>query len=63
MTPRGEYQAIAEYEADLAAADLAEAGYRDERGNPVGAERHQESCLCPWCPGLPGTQREAEAGQ
>jgi len=38
-----------EYEADLAAADLAESG-ADERGDPVGADWHGAGCGCPYCP-------------
>jgi hypothetical protein len=37
-------------EADLAAADLAESGYRpDDYGPPVGADRHGSGCQCPYC--------------
>jgi chromosome segregation ATPase len=36
------------YEADLAAADLAESGYGQPE--PVGASRHGPGCLCPYCP-------------
>ncbi len=39
----------ARYEADLAAADLAESGYGQP--DPIGADRHGEGCLCPYCPG------------
>jgi hypothetical protein len=39
-----------QYEADLAAADLAESGYRhDNYGPPVGADRHGSGCQCPYC--------------
>jgi hypothetical protein len=38
-----------DYEADLAAADLAASGY--DRDPPVGADRHGPGCLCPYCPG------------
>jgi len=41
-----------QYEADLAAADLAASGYADYP--PIGAERHGEGCLCPYCPPLDG---------
>jgi len=37
-----------EHEADLAAAGLAESG-ADERGDPVGTDRHGPGCGCPWC--------------
>ena len=37
-------------EADLAAADLAESGYRlDDYGPPAGAGRHGSRCQCPYC--------------
>jgi hypothetical protein len=36
-----------EYEADLAAADLAASGY--DRDPPVGADRHGADCGCPYC--------------
>jgi hypothetical protein len=39
-----------QYEADLAAVDLAESGY-DDRPSPIGADRHGPSCQCPYCPG------------
>jgi hypothetical protein len=39
----------AEYEADLAAADLAASGYDDDRPAPVNADRHGAGCQCPWC--------------
>jgi hypothetical protein len=38
----------ARYEADVAAADLAESGYDDSP--PIGADRHGPGCLCPYCP-------------
>ncbi|HUK73790.1 MAG TPA: hypothetical protein VLW50_34445 [Streptosporangiaceae bacterium] len=38
----------AQYEADLAAADLAESGFGGDP--PVGADRHGRGCLCPYCP-------------
>ena len=38
----------AQYEADVAAADLAASGY--DRDPPVGADRHGPGCLCPYCP-------------
>jgi hypothetical protein len=37
-----------QYEADLAAADLASSGY--DRDPPIGADRHGPGCLCPYCP-------------
>jgi hypothetical protein len=37
-----------QYEADVAAADLATSGYADDP--PVGADRHGPGCLCPYCP-------------
>ena len=36
-----------QYEADLAAADLAASGY--DRDPPVGADRHGPGCQCPYC--------------
>jgi hypothetical protein len=39
-----------QYEADLAAADLAESGYQfDDYGPPVAADRHGRDCRCPFC--------------
>lgn len=38
----------AQYEADVAAADLAESGY--DQCPPVGADRHGPGCGCPYCP-------------
>jgi hypothetical protein len=39
-----------QYEADLAAADLAESGYDPGGyGPPVGAGRHGRGCQCPYC--------------
>jgi hypothetical protein len=39
-----------QYEADLAAADLADSGYRDdEYGPPIGASRHGLGCQCSYC--------------
>ena len=44
-----------QYEADLAAADLADSGYRDdEYGPPVDADRHGLGCQCPYCYDQPG---------
>jgi hypothetical protein len=43
-----------QYEADVAAADLAAAGYGQDP--PAGADRHGPGCLCPYCP-------DAEDGQ
>lgn len=37
-----------QYEADVAAADLAESGC--DRDPPIGADRHGSGCLCPYCP-------------
>jgi hypothetical protein len=37
-----------QYEADVAAADLAASGYADDP--PIGADRHGPGCLCPYCP-------------
>jgi hypothetical protein len=37
----------AQYEADVAAADLAASGY--DRDPPVGADRHGPGCQCPYC--------------
>jgi hypothetical protein len=37
-----------QYEADVAAADLAASGYGQDP--PVGADRHGPGCLCPYCP-------------
>jgi hypothetical protein len=37
-----------QYEADVAAADLAASGYDD--WPPVGADRHGPGCKCPYCP-------------
>ena len=37
----------AQYEADLAAADVAESGY--DRDPPIGADRHGLGCQCPYC--------------
>jgi hypothetical protein len=37
----------AQYEADIAAADLAESGY--DRDPPIGADRHGADCKCPYC--------------
>jgi hypothetical protein len=36
-----------QYEADVAAADLAASGY--DRDPPVGADRHGPCCECPYC--------------
>jgi hypothetical protein len=39
-----------QYEADLAAADLAQAGNDPGGyGPPVGADRHGRGCQCPYC--------------
>jgi hypothetical protein len=39
-----------QYEADLAAADLAETGYADDDYPcPVGTDRHGRFCQCPYC--------------
>ena len=38
----------AQYEADLAAAGLAESGY-DDRPDPIGTDRHGPGCGCPYC--------------
>jgi hypothetical protein len=39
-----------QYEADLAMADLAESGYRDDEYRPpVRAGRHGLGCQCPYC--------------
>lgn len=37
-----------QYEADIAAADLAESGYGQQP--PVGTGRHGPGCGCPYCP-------------
>jgi hypothetical protein len=37
-----------QYEADVAAADLAASGW--DQDPPVGADRHGPGCLCPCCP-------------
>jgi hypothetical protein len=38
-----------QYEADVAAPDLAASGFADDP--PIGADRHGPGCLCPYCPG------------
>jgi hypothetical protein len=60
----------AEYEADIAAADLAASGYDD--WPPVGADRHGPGCKCPYCPEMddepepkeydPGPEADDEGG-
>jgi hypothetical protein len=47
-------------EADLAAADFAASGYHDDRPNPVGADRHGDTCQCPYCPGEASTAKPGE---
>lgn len=58
-------------EADQAAADLAESGYRpDDFGPPIGTDRHGRGCQCPYCyddePGTaehdPGPEVDDEGG-
>ena len=38
-----------QYEADLAAAELAASRY--DQDAPVGTDRHGPGCQCPYCPG------------